>query len=270
MVGFGSRAEQRAPSMDMGHTYAVLLAGLFAIAAGLVGSVALMKRMVLASDVISHLALPGLGIAFLFKINPLVGGGATLFLGTLLVWQLQKKTGLATDASIGVVFAACLGIGALVTPQDDLLDALFGNLQTLSLFGFLLGVAAVILVVAFLVGMRDRLILDLFSPELAAATGVNVARLDLGFLLVFSLTVLVGLRFMGALLSSALIIIPAATARQLTGRMAPFVVLASAASLVSVATGFLVSTLIFETSMVGPTIVIVSVVLFVISLAKKK
>ena len=117
---FGSRAEERAPSMDMGHTYAVLLAGLFAIAAGLVGSVALMKRMVLASDVISHLALPGLGIAFLFKINPLVGGGATLFLGTLLVWQLQKKTGLATDASIGVVFAACLGIGALVTPQDDL------------------------------------------------------------------------------------------------------------------------------------------------------
>lgn len=67
--------------MDMGHTYAVLLAGLFAIAAGLVGSVALMKRMVLASDVISHLALPGLGIAFLFKINPLVGGGATLFWG---------------------------------------------------------------------------------------------------------------------------------------------------------------------------------------------
>ena len=162
--------------MDMGHTYAVLLAGLFAIAAGLVGSIALMKRMVLASDVISHLALPGLGIAFLFKINPLVGGGATLFLGTLLVWQLQKKTGLATDASIGVVFAACLGIGALVTPQDDLLDALFGNFQTLSLVGFLLGVAAVILVVAFLVGMKDRLILDLFSPELAAATGVNVAR----------------------------------------------------------------------------------------------
>ena len=53
--------------MDAGHIYAVLLAGFFAIAAGLVGSVALMKRMVLASDVMSHLALPGLGIAFLLK-----------------------------------------------------------------------------------------------------------------------------------------------------------------------------------------------------------
>ncbi len=256
--------------MDASHSYAVLLAAFFGIAAGLVGSIALMKRMVLASDVISHLALPGLGIAYLLKTNPLVGGGVTLFLGTLLVWQLQKKTGLATDASIGVVFAASLGIGALVTPNEDLLEALFGNFQKLSLVGFLLGTAAVILVVFFVVHMKDRLILSLFSPELAAATGVPVARLDLGFLLVFSLTVLVGLRFMGALLSSALIIIPAATARQLTGRMTQFVVVACAASLVSVAVGFVISTLIFKTSTVGPTIVIVSVLLFVLSLLKKK
>jgi ABC-type Mn2+/Zn2+ transport system permease subunit len=256
--------------VDAGHIYAILLAGLFAVAAGLVGSVALMKRMVLASDVMSHLALPGLGIAYLLKGNPLVGGGATLLLGTLLVWQLQKKTELATDASIGVVFAACLGIGALVTPNEDLLEALFGNFEKLSLPGFLLGTAAVMLVVAFLFGMKDRLILDLFSPDLAAATGVKVAYLDLGFMLVFSLTILVGLRFMGGLLSSALIIIPAATARQLTGRMAEFVVLASVVSLVSVTVGFLISTLILKTSTVGPTIVIVSVLLFVMSLLKKK
>ena len=256
--------------MDASHSYAVLLAALFAVAAGLVGSVALMKRMVLASDVISHLALPGLGIAYLLKSNPLIGGGATLFLGTLLVWQLQKQTGLATDASIGVVFAASLGIGALVTPNEDMLEALFGTFEKLSLAGFLLGAAAVMLIVFFLVRTKDRLILELFSPELAAATGVKVARLDLGFLLVFSLTVLIGLRFMGALLSSALIIIPAATARQLTIRMAQFVVLASAVSLVSVAVGFLISTLILKTSTVGPTIVLVSVLLFVMSLLKKK
>ena len=256
--------------MDASHSYTVLLAVFFAIAAGLVGSVALMKRMLLASDVISHLALPGLGMAFLLKSNPLIGGGVTLFLGKLLVWQLQKKTGLATDAMIGVVFAASLGIGALVTPEEDLVEALFGSFQKLSFVGFLCGAAAVILVVILLARMKDRLILNLFSPELAAATGVNVAHLDLEFLLLFSLTVLVGLRFMGALLSSALIIIPAATARQLTGRMSEFVVAAAATSLVSVVIGFAVSTLIFKTSTVGPAIVIVSVLLFTASLLKKK
>ena len=60
----------------------LILALFFALAAGLIGCFALMKRMLLAGDVISHLALPGLGIAFLFKINPLVGGAATLFLVT--------------------------------------------------------------------------------------------------------------------------------------------------------------------------------------------
>ena len=94
--------------------------------------------------------------------------------------------------------------------------------------------------------------------------------MNLGFLLVFSLTVLVGLRLMGALLSSALIIIPAAAARQLTGRMGHFVVLASGVSVVSVVAGFLISTLMFKSSTVGPTIVIVSVFLFAMSLLKRR
>src|SRR5579863_8406516 len=115
--------------MQGGQELLLLLAIFFALAAGLVGCFALMKRMVLASDVISHLALPGLGVAFLLKVNPLIGGAATLFLGTLLVWRLQKRTGLATDAAIGVIFAAALAIGALVTPREDLVEALFGNFQ---------------------------------------------------------------------------------------------------------------------------------------------
>jgi zinc transport system permease protein len=82
--------------------------------------------------------------------------------------------------------------------------------------------------------------------------------------------VLHGLRFMGALLSSALIMIPAATARYLIDRMDQFVLLACAASLVSVEAGFLVSTLILKTATVGATIVIISVLLFGLSLMKKK
>src|SRR5580700_6598427 len=109
--------------MQEGQTLLLLLAIFFALAAGLVGCFALMKRMVLASDVISHLALPGLGIAYLLKINPLIGGAASLFIGTLLVWRLQKGTALASDAAIGVVFAASIAIGAVVTPQQDLIDA---------------------------------------------------------------------------------------------------------------------------------------------------
>jgi zinc transport system permease protein len=243
-----------------------VLALFFSLAAGLVGCIALMKRMLLAGDVISHLALPGLGLAFAFKLNPLMGGAVTLFLGTFLVWQLQRKTGLATEAAIGVIFAAALAIGAAVTPSEDLAESLFGRLDRISVNGFLLGLAAVLFVVFSIFLLRDELSLSIFSTDLAAATGVNISRLDLYFLLLFSLTVLVGLRFMGALLASALIIMPSATARQLTNRMSNFFLLAVAASLISVAAGFLLNAFVFKFSTAGPTIAILAAVLFSLSL----
>lgn len=248
------------------HGLLLILAMFFSLAAGLVGCIALMKRMLLAGDVISHLALPGLGLAFLFKINPIIGGAATLFLGTFFVWQLQKKTGLATEAAIGVIFAAALAIGAAVTPNEDLAESLFGELPAMSPVGFLLGMTATLFVIFSIFLLRDQLALSIFSPDLAAATGVKVTRLDLYFLLLFSLTVLVGIRFMGALLGSALIIIPSATARQLTNKLSHFLLLASAASLFSVTAGFLLSLFVFKFSTAGPTIAIFSALLFGLTL----
>jgi ABC-type Mn2+/Zn2+ transport system permease subunit len=243
-----------------------VLALFFSLAAGLVGCIALMRRMLLAGDVISHLALPGLGLAFTFKLNPVLGGAATLFLGTFLVWQLQRKTDLATEAAIGVIFAAALAVGAAVTPSEDLAESLFGQLQKLSLPGFILGLAAVIFVIFSIFLLKDQLALSIFSTDLAAATGVHIARLDLYFLLLFSLTVLVGVRFMGALLASALIIMPSATARQLTNKLSHFLLLAVIASLLSVAAGFLLNAFVFKFSTAGPTIAILSAVLFSLSL----
>ena len=249
--------------------YGILLALLFAVAAGLVGSFALMKRMLLASDVISHVALPGLGLAFLLGFNPLLGGGATLFLGTLLIWHLQRKTGLATEAMIGVVFAGSLAIGAALTPQEDLVEALFGRFQALSLFMFLLGTVAVLLIIFVIFRFKEQLLLTLFSPELAAATSVRLDRLNLYFLLVFSLTVLVGLRFMGALLAGALIIVPATTGRRLASNVSHFLLGSCLASVAAVGSGFLITAFLLPRFSLGPVVVIVSALLFALSLLKK-
>ncbi|MGA9884903.1 MAG: metal ABC transporter permease [Candidatus Acidiferrales bacterium] len=256
--------------MHEGHILLLLLALCFALAAGLIGCFALMKRMLLASDVISHLALPGLGIAYLLKVNPLYGGAATLFLGTLLVWQLQKKTGLATDASIGVVFAASLAIGAAVTPRGDLIDALFGGLESVSVLGFALGAAASAAVVISVFLMKDRLTLSTFSPELAASSGIHVDRLDLVYLLVFSLTVLVGLRFMGALLASALIILPAAAARQFADSLLRFFVIAATISMASILAGYFFNTYVVHLSTIAPVTVMFAALVFAASLVARR
>jgi ABC-type Mn2+/Zn2+ transport system permease subunit len=255
-----------------------VLALFTALAAGLVGSFALMKRMSLAGDVVSHIALPGLGLALLFHINPLVGAAAALMLGTVLIWRLEKEATLTTDVAIGVIFTAALAIGTLVTPSEDLIEALFGGFQSLTLAWFLLGIVSVLFIVLFIFIFRHKLILTLFSPELAAATGINISRLNLYFLLVFSLTVLLGLRFLGALLVGALIIIPAAIGRQLSHTLRAFLFMSSLASVLSVAIGFAVSRFYPHLTIgrislnlaLGPAIIAVATVFFLLSLLRRK
>ena len=264
--------------MSAAENYSLVLMLLTALAAGLVGSFALMKRMSLAGDVVSHIALPGLGLALLFGVNPLIGAATTLLLGTFLIWHLQKSGTLTTDVAIGVIFTAALALGTLLTPSEDLIEALFGGFQSLDILWFVLGVVAVLLIVGFTFTFRHQLVLTLFSPELAAATGVNVSRLNLFFLLVFSLTVLLGLRFLGALLVGALIIVPAAIGRQLTHTLTKFLIASSVASALSVGAGFFVSRLYPHIAIgkvtvnlaPGPTIISVATIFFLFSLLRKK
>jgi zinc transport system permease protein len=262
----------------LSETYAFILVLLTALAAGLVGSFALMKRMSLAGDVVAHIALPGLGIAMLLHVNPLVGAAVALLLGTFLIWYLQMRATMTTDVAIGVIFTAALAIGTVLTPSEDLIEALFGGFQSLTLVWFVIGILAVALVVSFVIIFRHKLILSLFSPELAAATGVNVSRLNLYFLLVFSLTVLLGVRFLGALLVGALIIVPAAIGRQLTHTLTAFLLTSSLASVLSVGLGFTISRFYPQITAgpvtmnltLGPAIIGVATVLFLLSLLRKK
>lgn len=143
---------------------------------------------------------------------------------------------------------------------------------------FSLGVLAVIGIVTFIYFFRYKLILSLFSPDLAAATGVNVSRLNLYYLLIFSLTVLLGLRFLGALLVGALIIIPAAIGRQLTHTLTKFLTVSSAASVLSVAIGLAINRLYSQLRIdsvtlnlsLGPAIISVATLLFLVSLLRRK
>src|SRR2546423_13503285 len=113
-----------------------------------------MKRMSLAGDVVSHIALPGLGLAMLFGVNPLIGAATSLLLGTILIWRLQESATMTTDVAIGVIFTAALAIGTVLTPSEDLIEALFGGFQSLTIAWFVLGLVAVAMIVGFVLTFR--------------------------------------------------------------------------------------------------------------------
>lgn len=254
--------------MTINEIYAAILALFAAITAGLIGSFALMKRMTLAADAISHVALPGLGLGILFAVNPLVGGAATLLIGTILIWHLEKRTGIATETMIGVVFSTSLAVGALVTPREDLIEAIFGGFKPIQLSSFIVGLAISLLILWFVSRYKDKLIINLFSQDLGVATGINASRLNLSFLLIFSLTVILNLQFLGASLAGSLVIIPAAAARRFTEKFVPFLLTSALVSLTAVVTGLFISSS-YGLSL-GPTVISAASVIFALSLFKRR
>ena len=203
---------------------ALLLSGATAVAAGLMGCYALMRRMTLAADALSHVALPGIGLALLLRIHPFIGAVASLLAGAVFVWGLERRTKLATEAVIGVVFTSALAIGALLTTGEELMDALFGTPAGLSWWELSVGLAGAALVIAFVLATRHRLMVALVSPEVALTTGINVARLNLLYLVAFALTLALGMRYVGVLLMGSLLIIPAATARRVARNLTEMLV----------------------------------------------
>jgi zinc transport system permease protein len=168
-----------------------------AIAAGLVGCFAVMRRMSLAADALSHVGLPGIGIALAFHIHPIFGAAAMLFFGALLVWAVEGKAGVGTEVVIGVLFSTALAVGSMMTRGEELVDALFGGVGVLTWPEIAFGIVATTLVIAFVVTQRSSLVVMLVSPDVARTAGINVRRLNLFYLQTFALTIALGLRFLG-------------------------------------------------------------------------
>jgi ABC-type Mn2+/Zn2+ transport system permease subunit len=244
--------------------YSLILASGVAIVAGFVGCFALMKRMSLAGDVASHIALPGIGIAILLKINPIFGAAATLVLGMLLIWQLEKKSSLATDTAIGVAFTAAIALGVLITPREDLLDTLFGTFPSTTLASFIISAVFIIGAALTIFALRHKLLIGIFSPELAASANVNVSRTNLIYFMIFALTILLGMQFLGTALVGAMIIAPAAASRQISSSLGSFMFLSALFGVASVIAGFLIAANYGLT--LGPTIIAVSAVIFGLTL----
>jgi ABC-type Mn2+/Zn2+ transport system permease subunit len=196
-------------------TESLVLAIAVAGAAGLVGCFAVMRRMALAADPLSHVALPGIGMALALHIHPIFGAITMLFFGALLVWALEDRTRAATETMIGVVFSAALALGSLMTSGENLIEALFGGPGTLSWSEILFGFVAAIAIVLFFVTQKNKLLIMSVSPDVARTAGIDVRRLNLLYLQMFALSIALGLRYSGVLLMGALIIIPAATAKGL-------------------------------------------------------
>lgn len=230
---------------------------------GYLGSFMVMKRMSLVGDALSHVALPGIAIALAAGINPMFGAVVALFLAVIGIWYFEEHTQIYAETLVGVFFTASLAIGILITPEPELLEALFGNIETIGWPDAVITLFASAAIFGITYALSKRLVLSIVSPELAHSTGIKTKWVNLVYLLLVGLVVALGVKFVGTILTGALVIVPAAAAKNIARNMKGFQYWAALLGLVSAVFGILVASALGIPS--GPAVVLTSALLFVIS-----
>jgi ABC-type Mn2+/Zn2+ transport system permease subunit len=247
----------------------ILLSAVVAAAAGLVGCFAVMRRMALAADALSHVALPGIGVALALHVHPVFGAAAMLFFGGLLVWALEDRSRLATETVIGVIFSAALAIGSVITSGDDLIEALFGGTADgASPLETAFGLLAAAGITLFVLRRKQALVITLVSPDIARTVGIDVRRLNLLYMQMFALTVALGLRYLGVLLMGSLIIIPAATAKRVSGSLNAMLLTAALIAVAATLAGSGVAVYLHRPT--GPLIVTLAAIGFFLTFLRRE
>jgi len=247
--------------------FSLIVGAAVGFSAGYLGSIMVLEKMALVGDAMSHVALPGLALGVLLNFNPLIGGFIFLFVSAILIWHLGRVTKLSFETLVGAAFTLALAIGILLYGDrlDALEAALFGDITKVDLTYAAIAVTVSLFVVFLTRFIYRKIVLGLISEELAISKGINVARTNLLYLLLVSVTVAIGIQVTGTLLVGFLVVTPAAAARIVSANLSRYVVLSAIFGAVSAISGIaLASSLQF--SMPGPLVVVSGVVIFVVAL----
>jgi ABC-type Mn2+/Zn2+ transport system permease subunit len=209
--------------------------------AGYLGSLMVLEKMALVGDALSHVALPGLALGILYNFNPFLGAFAFLFASAVIIWHIARVTRLSFETVVGALFTLALAIGILIIPEPDLLEALFGDITKVGLLDTSIAVIVSLVAIALTKIVYDRIVLGMISEELATSTGINVGRVNLLYLLLVSLTVAIGIKIVGTLLVGFLVVVPAATAKNISSSLSRYSILSSIFGAISSASGVLLS-----------------------------
>jgi manganese/zinc/iron transport system permease protein len=238
---------------------------------GVFGCFATLRRQSLLGDALAHAALPGVCLAFILtgaksSLALMTGAALSGLIGTLLLLLIVRQSRIKEDAALGIVLSVGFGFGIFLltriqasgnAAQSGLDRFLFGqaatlvarDVRTMAVLG------AVALAAVWLLFKEFKLLT--FDPDFAAALGYPTTRLTIGLTALIVVAVVIGLQTVGVILIVALLIAPAAAARQWTDRLSLMLALAAGFGVLSGVVGSVLSARI-ERLPTGPTIVLIA------------
>jgi manganese/iron transport system permease protein len=246
---------------------ALLAAVLVALVCASVGVFVVLRGLAFLGDAIAHAAFPGVVIAFLLKLNIVIGGSVAAVLSALAIGAVARRSGLKEDTAIGVVFSGMFALGIVLfssirTYTGDLLGILFGDVLGVATDQLVVASVTAAIVLAALWIIWRQLVFVSFDPIGAAAAGLNTLRYDTLLLGLIGLAIAVSVQIVGVVLVVAMLVTPAATARLVAQDLRTLVVVALLVAVGSSVAGIWLSYYVNAAS--GGTIVLVATTLFAV------
>ena len=241
------------------------LAGIgVALAAAPLGCFVVWRRMAYFGDATAHAALLGVALALALNLSVFVGVVCLTLVMALAVTSLTSR-GYAMDTLLGVMAHSALALGLVAVSfiqgvRIDLMAYLFGDILAVGTTDLLVIWGGAIAVIALLTWRWSALLTSTLNVDLAKASGIDPKREELILTVALAITIAVAIKVIGVLLIASMLIIPAASARQLASTPERMAFTAAALGCVSVVSGILAS-FTFDTP-TGPTIVCATALLF--------
>lgn len=224
---------------------ALLAAILVGVTCATIGVYVVLRRMAFIGDALAHTALPGLVVAYLNGWS-LFGGAVVAGLLTALgIGWLSRREEVREDTAIGILFTGMFALGILLISTTrsfrDLTHILFGNILGVTPGDLLLIAGVTFVTLLALFAFHKELELTSFDPIQAEVIGLPADRLRYLLLILLSLTVVTSIQVVGVVLTSAMLVTPAAAAALVTNRLPRMMFIASLIAIASGVAGLYIS-----------------------------
>lgn len=254
--------------LSFGFIRRALLVGVFvSLCAALLGVSMVLKRFSMIGDGLSHVSFGALSVALAFGWAPLQFSIPIVAIAAFFLLRITERTKVKSDAAIAAVSAASLAIGIIVTSlktgmNTDVASYMFGSILAMGEEDVWVSVVLSVAVLGLFGFCYHRIFAITFDENFAQATGVSVSFYNTLIAILTAITVVLGMRMMGALLISSLIIFPAMSSMRLFKRFSLVVTCAGVLSVICFCAG-MVGSYQFDTP-VGASVVVANLVVFLL------
>jgi zinc transport system permease protein len=245
---------------------AVIVGLLVALCAALLGVSLVLKRYSMIGDGLSHVGFCALAVATAMNAAPLAVSVPVVILAAFLLLRVSERSKIRGDAAIALISTSALAIGVIVISMTtgmntDVCNYMFGSILAMSKSDVYLSIVLSVIVLILFVLFYNKIFAVTFDETFAKAGGTNTGAYNMLIALLTALTIVLGMRMMGALLITSLIIFPALSSMRICKRFNRVVICSAIVSLICFFLGVVVSYLYAIPT--GACVVAVNILAFV-------